>query len=105
MYASDRGVISLYRSVSDKLARWHGDPMRKALLVTGARQVGKTFAIREFIRSTYESSLEIRGFRQLFPCFATHMKRYEVIYTVMKRRKGSRRFAFHPWDIDREGEQ
>jgi len=59
MYASDRGVISLYRSVSDKLARWHGDPMRKALLVTGARQVGKTFAIREFIRSTYESSLEI----------------------------------------------
>ncbi|MBQ2681054.1 MAG: AAA family ATPase [Eggerthellaceae bacterium] len=33
--------------------------MRKALLVTGARQVGKTFAIREFIRSTYESSLEI----------------------------------------------
>ncbi|MBQ9041631.1 MAG: AAA family ATPase [Eggerthellaceae bacterium] len=47
--------------MSDKLARWHGDPMRKALLVTGARQVGKTFAIREFIRSTYESSLEINS--------------------------------------------
>ncbi|MBQ9002131.1 MAG: ATP-binding protein [Eggerthellaceae bacterium] len=51
--------MSLYRSVSDKLAQWHDDPMRKALLVTGARQVGKTFAIREFICSTYETSLEI----------------------------------------------
>ena len=51
--------MSLYRSVSDKLARWHNDPMRKAMLITGARQVGKTFAVREFVRDAYETSLEI----------------------------------------------
>ena len=53
------GLMSLYRNVSEKMTRWHDGVARKALLVTGARQVGKTFAIREFISRTYEASLEI----------------------------------------------
>ena len=51
--------MSLKRSVTQTMAEWHGDRARKALLVTGARQVGKTFAIREFIKERYESALEI----------------------------------------------
>lgn len=51
--------MSLYRTVRERLERWHEDPAHKALLVTGARQVGKTFAIREFIRDRYETALEI----------------------------------------------
>ena len=51
--------MSLERSISSHLTRWRKDPLRKALLVTGARQVGKTFAIREFIKDSYETSLEI----------------------------------------------
>ena len=51
--------MSLKRSVTEAIARWHSDPAHKALLITGARQVGKTFAIREFIQAHYETSLEI----------------------------------------------
>lgn len=49
----------LQRTVTEQMAKWHEDPARKALLVTGARQVGKTFSIREFIKGRYEASLEI----------------------------------------------
>lgn len=49
----------LWRSVEGVLNRWYEDPSHKALLVTGARQVGKTYAIRKFIAERYESSLEI----------------------------------------------
>ena len=51
--------MSLSRSVTADLVRWHGDSARKALFITGARQVGKTYTIREFIRNTYETALEI----------------------------------------------
>lgn len=51
--------MSLWRSVNDQIARWYEDPSHKALLVTGARQVGKTYAIREFAETHYESVLEI----------------------------------------------
>lgn len=51
--------MSLWRSVTEDLARWHDDPSHRALLVTGARQVGKTYAIREFIEARYNTTLEI----------------------------------------------
>ena len=51
--------MSLWRSVNDQIERWFKDSSRKALLITGARQVGKTYAIREFAKAHYESVLEI----------------------------------------------
>jgi len=51
--------MSLHRTVTDRMTSWYRNPAHKALLVTGARQVGKTYAIREFIRHHYEASLEI----------------------------------------------
>ncbi len=51
--------MSLCRSIEDELTRWYEDPSHKALLVTGARQVGKTFAVREFMKEHYDTALEI----------------------------------------------
>ena len=41
----------MFRKVFDKLLKWKNS--KKALLVTGARQVGKTYIIREFLRREY----------------------------------------------------
>lgn len=51
--------MTLQRSVTRRIEAWGEDPARKALLITGARQVGKTFAIREYASRHYETRLEI----------------------------------------------
>lgn len=48
----------LRRKVTDRLVSWK-ETSQKALLVTGARQVGKSFAIREFGKSNYSNYVEI----------------------------------------------
>ena len=35
------------RQIDDKLRQWKEDPRRKPLLIRGARQVGKSTAVRE----------------------------------------------------------
>ena len=57
------------RFIDDDLARWKTDPNRKTLLIRGARQVGKTFSVRQFARSfdnylevNFESDREIKAF-------------------------------------------
>ncbi|MCR5065389.1 MAG: AAA family ATPase [Bacteroidales bacterium] len=49
----------LKRKVLKLLEEWHQTGCRKALLLTGARQVGKTTAIREFAKQHYEHFVEI----------------------------------------------
>ena len=49
----------LYRKVIEKLEEWKKTENKKALLVTGARQIGKTYLIREFARKNYEVFVEI----------------------------------------------
>jgi len=48
----------LRRKIEEVLERFYYDTSRKALLLTGARQVGKTFSVREFGQSRYESFVE-----------------------------------------------
>ncbi|MBQ9811737.1 MAG: ATP-binding protein [Thermoguttaceae bacterium] len=43
------------RNVSKYLERWKADKYRKPLVVQGARQVGKTYAILEFGKTNYDS--------------------------------------------------
>ena len=43
------------RLILDRLADWKQDPHHKPLLLRGARQVGKTWALMEFGRRTYEN--------------------------------------------------
>ncbi len=42
------------RFISDKLIEWKNSPQRKPLLLQGARQVGKTWAINEFARTEFD---------------------------------------------------
>lgn len=51
--------MALKRSIYSEFEAWKSDPEHGALLVTGARQVGKTFLVREFARENYEAVLEI----------------------------------------------
>ena len=52
-------VIMLRRKVSAQIEEWHQDGCRKALLLTGARQVGKTTAVREFAKQHYTHFVEV----------------------------------------------
>jgi len=49
----------LYRTAIERLEKWKKDDKKKALLITGARQIGKTFLIREFAKKNYENFIEI----------------------------------------------
>ena len=49
----------LYRKAMKDLETWRQEKTHQALLVTGARQVGKTTLVREFARQSYESLVEI----------------------------------------------
>ena len=54
----------MYRKMTAYLEGWKSDPYRKPLLVQGARQVGKSFIIKEFGKKEYESFVCIDFFRQ-----------------------------------------
>ena len=41
------------------MIKWKQSTDKKALMVTGARQIGKTYIIRQFAREQYESFVEI----------------------------------------------
>lgn len=45
----------MYRKITDYLERWKSDKYRKPLIVQGARQVGKTYAILEFGKKNYDN--------------------------------------------------
>ena len=45
----------LKRNAFDKLIAWKNDPKRKPLILKGARQVGKTWLMKEFGRTQYSS--------------------------------------------------
>lgn len=51
--------MGIKRKLNDCLCEWKGRKGRKALLIDGARQVGKTFAVREFAKEHYDAFLEI----------------------------------------------
>lgn len=49
----------LYRKMYDNLVKWKNSKGKKALLITGARQTGKTYLIRHFGKANYENFVEI----------------------------------------------
>jgi len=49
----------LRRKMMDSLIKWKIEKGKECLLVNGARQVGKTFIIREFAKQNYENVIEI----------------------------------------------
>ena len=49
----------IYRKIIKRLERFYQEGGRTALLIDGARQVGKTFIVEEFGRTHYESVVKI----------------------------------------------
>lgn len=49
----------LFRKLYSELEQFYSENPKEALLVTGARQIGKSFAIREFGKSHFENFIEI----------------------------------------------
>ena len=49
-------VVSVKRKAEGKLLDWKAEPNRKPLLLSGARQVGKTYLLRQFAREHYPST-------------------------------------------------
>lgn len=52
----------LKRKIADELLSWKNTHKKECLLVTGARQIGKTFIIEEFGKSNYKSYIYINFF-------------------------------------------
>lgn len=49
----------LRRKMMDRLLDWRNDERRKVFILLGARQTGKTFIVREFAQTHYESFVEV----------------------------------------------
>ncbi len=47
------------RIITEKLVEWKVDPMRKPLLIRGARQVGKTYSVLEFAKTHFASNTHV----------------------------------------------
>lgn len=43
------------RKITQQLVEWKNSSARKPLILNGARQVGKTFILREFGRENYKT--------------------------------------------------
>ncbi len=53
------GRHSMYRNAIEKLYRWKEKRLRKPLIIEGARQVGKTWLMKEFGKRAYENTVYI----------------------------------------------
>ena len=51
--------MTLYRSAIEKLYEWKDNPDRKPLIIEGARQVGKTWLMKEFGKQAYDKVVYI----------------------------------------------
>ena len=49
----------LTRKIINKLLAWKERQNRKSLVISGARQIGKTYIVRAFAQVYYESFLEL----------------------------------------------
>lgn len=49
----------MYRTAMEKLLSWKDDPKRKPLIIYGARQVGKTWLMKEFGNQAYQDTVYV----------------------------------------------
>lgn len=52
-------IKMLKRKVLNDLKKWKDNHKKECLMVLGARQIGKTYIIREFVKDNYDNVLEI----------------------------------------------
>ena len=51
--------MRIERDIVKQLKAWKEAPVRKPVLLKGARQIGKTFIIRQFGMNNYKNFIEI----------------------------------------------
>ena len=51
--------ITVKRKITSKMKAWKADPDHKPLVLTGCRQIGKTYSVREFGRENYDDMIYI----------------------------------------------
>ncbi|MBC9888708.1 MAG: AAA family ATPase [Opitutae bacterium] len=49
----------MHRFAYSNIVHWKNSPRRKPLIIRGARQVGKTFLVREFERKNFPNTVEV----------------------------------------------
>ena len=49
----------MIRTIQTELLRWKDAPTRRPLLLRGARQVGKTYAVRQFAQASFDNVVEL----------------------------------------------
>lgn len=72
------------RNITEKLITWKDSPSRKPLIIRGARQVGKTYAVKEFGKEHF-SSLVVLDFerdRSLIPIFEKDLNPQKIIFEL-----------------------
>ena len=71
----------MYRNITNKLVEWKNSSRRKPLLISGARQTGKTFIIREFGNKYYEDVIEVNfeKDRELKTVFDNSLKPLNIV--------------------------
>ena len=55
----DRDEYIMERKISTKLKEWKSNPDHKPLLITGCRQIGKTYSVLEFAEKEYSTYIYI----------------------------------------------
>lgn len=55
----------MYRMMEEDLKKWKSDIHHKPLIISGARQPGKTYSILEFVKTQYASYIYINFERDL----------------------------------------
>lgn len=49
----------MYRKVEELFKNWKNNSKKRALLITGVRQIGKTYIVRQFGKANYKHFVEI----------------------------------------------
>lgn len=57
---------AMYREIEQQIERFFEKDPKRALMITGARQVGKTYIIREFARKKFEHVIEFNFLENLY---------------------------------------
>ena len=68
----------MQRTAFEDLAAWKESPDRKPLVIRGARQVGKTWLMRQFGRDCYKSVAYFKEIPQKSPVLMTWALRFIV---------------------------
>jgi hypothetical protein len=59
-----KGALAMRRTAMESLLSWKNDPQRKPLIVNGARQVGKTWLLKQFGAAEFERVIYVSMDRQ-----------------------------------------